>query len=730
MNASRHVSFLSRIVTVSPSISSVAKRRWTGAWRYLLNITEHLVGSISLAIPKGIRRHVIVLHDVTFAVISLPLAASLRFGTLDLPQQTFDALFILVPSFGILFLTVSLLCETHLGVWYHCSIHDFRILARAVTISQAILFGLAYRHWDNGALPWSLPIIQWLGLLAVLVGSRLAYRLLHGGGLETVLRAPATVRPDGSTIVIGSNDSAAWFLRALQAAPIGMNVVGIIDPDAVTVGRRILGVPILGRLDALPETIADFSATGTPITSAVLTGRPSIALMKRVLEQVGEARIVLYRVPDPLALADAGNVRLELQPIAIEDLLGRPQVKPDLEAMAALIQNAVVLVTGAGGSIGSELVRQIAGYGAGRMVLLDNCEFNLYQIDHQLGELFPNLSREVVLCDVRNRDQLMSVFRASSPDLVFHAAALKHVPMVELNPCEGMLTNAIGSRNVADAAWKCGARAMVQISTDKAVNPTSVMGASKRLAEFYCQALDSRQWTDSGPRCRFITVRFGNVLGSSGSVVPLFQQQLERGGPLTITHPDITRYFMTISEAVELILHASAYGIQDDATRGEIFVLDMGEPVRVVDLARQMIRIAGLVPDEDVAIEIIGLRPGEKLYEELFDSSEQRLPSRVPGVLAATSQLVNMDELSSALIDIERAARFRDEVAIRQAIDRFIPGYDAMAGRDMGASDGARCRTSPAQNAAAITGALAPPVSERVRAARPGRIAILSGAGP
>ena len=727
LDASGHVDSASKVVTSGPWGATV-NRLWKETWNYSSQLAEGSVGYLSQTVPKPFRQHVIILHDATAAILSLPVAAYLRFGTLDLPPATSEALLILAPVFAVLFILMSVQFETHLGLWYHCSIHDFRSLALAVTTCELILFGVAYRHWDNGAIPWSLPIIQWLGLLAVLVGSRLIYRLLHGGGLAGTLRIPTAIQPDGCTIVIGCDDSAAWFLRALQATPTRLSVVGIVDPDAATAGRRIMGVPLLGRLEALPKIIEQFELAGRPIANIVLLGRLSVPLMKRILEDVGLARIALYRVPNPLALADAKTCGLDLQPVAIEDLLGRPVVKPDLRAMAALLTDECILVTGAGGSVGSELVRQILGYHPAKLVLVDNCEFNLYQIDRQLSELFPDQPREAVLCDVRCRDQLMTVFRANRPGLVFHAAALKHVPMVELNPCEGMLTNAIGSRNVADAALEYGARAMVQISTDKAVNPTSVMGASKRLAEFYCQALDSGGRRGVESRCRFMTVRFGNVLGSSGSVVPLFQQQLERGGPLTVTHPDVTRYFMTIGEAVGLILHASANGIRDEATRGEIFVLDMGEPIRVVDLARQMIRIAGLVPDQDVAIEFVGLRPGEKLFEELFDSSERRLSSRMQGVLAATSQPMDLSELNWVLDDVERAAERRDRTAVLQAIARLIPGYGA-AGVDAARSAVPQPKLSLVRDA---VGAASVSVSRPTAQAAAGgmeRISIVGGVG-
>jgi O-antigen biosynthesis protein WbqV len=330
-------------------------------------------------------------------------------------------------------------------------------------------------------------------------------------------------------------------------------------------------------------------------------------------------------------------------------------------------------VTGAGGSIGGELVRQIADLRPAWLSLLDSSEFALYAINLELGERAPALGRTPILADVRSRARLEQVFAHEKPDLVFHAAALKHVPMVEAHPAEGALTNAIGTRHVAELARQHGARAMVTISTDKAVNPASAMGATKRLAESFCQALDLASPADA---TRFVTVRFGNVLGSTGSVVPLFQRQLEAGGPLTVTHPEIKRYFMTIREAVELVLQASALGARGGSVAGgRILVLDMGDPVRIIDLARRMIRLAGLRPDRDVKIAITGLRPGEKLDEELFHAAEAHERTPLPGVMLASPRTADLALIARALDELEvlaRAGRDRDVVAL---LHRLVPEF-------------------------------------------------------
>jgi O-antigen biosynthesis protein WbqV len=367
--------------------------------------------------------------------------------------------------------------------------------------------------------------------------------------------------------------------------------------------------------------------------------------------------------------------------VAIEELLDRPQVPLDREGMARLIQGRRVLVTGAGGTIGGELARQVAALGPAQLTLLDHGEYVLYEIDLELRERHPDVPRRAVLADVRDEPRIRRLFEQIQPELVFHAAALKHVPMVENDPLEGLLTNALGTRVVADAARAVGCRAMVFISTDKAVNPTSVMGASKRLAEMYCQALE-REARHAGQGMRCVTVRFGNVLGSTGSVVPLFRRQLERGGPLTVTHPDMRRYFMTVREAVGLVLQASVIGAEDRADQppelaeGGIFVLDMGKPVKIVDLARRMIRLAGLQPDQDVEIRFTGLRPGEKLYEELFHGQEPPRPTAFAGLLMATPRTADPALVGRAIDEIAAACRGGHPNQALAQLSRLVPEFD------------------------------------------------------
>ena len=358
------------------------------------------------------------------------------------------------------------------------------------------------------------------------------------------------------------------------------------------------------------------------------------------------------------------------RPVRPEDLLDRPEAAPDRAAMRALVNGRRVCITGAGGTIGAELARQIADCGPAHLTLIDNAEYNLYRIDLELAEAHPKLPRDTVLGDVRDPDSLACTFAYARPELVFHAAALKHVPMVEANPDEGVLTNAVGTRNVAGACISIGARAMVLVSTDKSVDPMSVMGATKRIAEGYCQAL---AYSSAAGDLRLVTVRFGNVIGSSGSVVPLFQRQIAAGGPLTVTDPDVARYFMTTREAVQLLLQASALGAAEEG--GGIFVLDMGKPVKIVDLARRMIRLAGLTPDKDIEIVYTGLRPGEKKGECLFHRAEPMVVTEAPGILRARSRPADIAFMRRRLDQLAAAARERRTRDTLALVAAMVPEY-------------------------------------------------------
>jgi len=543
----------------------------------------------------------------------------------------------------------------------------------AASLTGAALFSLVL-HAAGLKLAPTFPAAHALALIVLLAAPRLFYRLMQEG--------PAADEAAQPVLLIGAGDAADLFLRALAGdrnAPY--RATGLLSLGQAQTGRRIHGCPVLGSVGNAATVLARLRAEHALPAVLVVTEPDMAGSVLAELMQVADSEGVrVARAPRLTALDPEGHgrERLELRPVAIEDLLNRAQVPLDREGMARLVQGRRVLVTGAGGSIGSELARQAAALGPQTLVLLDNGEFALWQIDLELGEGNPDVPRRAVLADIRDEARIRAVFEDAQPELVFHAAALKHVPMVEGNPAEGLLTNAVGTRIVADAARAAGALAMVVISTDKAVNPSSVMGATKRLAEMYCQGLDmTARRGGGGMRC--ITVRFGNVLGSTGSVVPLFQRQLARGCPLTVTHPDMQRYFMTVREAVGLVLQASVVGVGEGAPEllrdGGIFVLDMGEPVKIVDLARQMIRLAGLRPEIDVGIRFTGLRPGEKLTEELFHGREPPLPTGTPGLLLATPRTADPAIVGRAIDEIAAACHGGQSRLALTLLGRMVPEF-------------------------------------------------------
>ncbi|MBM3541170.1 MAG: polysaccharide biosynthesis protein, partial [Alphaproteobacteria bacterium] len=448
------------------------------------------------------------------------------------------------------------------GVWRYASLDDMTTIARAVTLASLIYLVLLFFITRLEQLPRSQLVINWFVLMAMLCGPRILYRVLKDRSTEAVLARDGTRRVP--VLLVGAGDAAELFIQATRQRPAAdYRVVGILDETGSRVGRAIRGVRVLGTIDDASSALDALARRGQSPQRIILTGEtPDGAHVRRLLSLSEQRGMTLARLPSLTDFRTGLDDGIAMRPIAIEDLLGRPQTVLDRAGMKALLAGKRIMVTGAGGTIGAELARQIAAFGPAHLALLDYGEFNLYSIDLEIGERAPALERNAILCDVRDKERLTRTISLARPQLVFHAAALKHVPMVEAHPAEGVLTNAIGTRNVADACRAGGVEAMVLISTDKAVNPTNVMGATKRAAEAYCQALDV---TQHGVGTRFATVRFGNVLGSTGSVVPLFQRQIAQGGPVTVTHPDITRYFMTTREAVELVLQATVLATRGDA---------------------------------------------------------------------------------------------------------------------------------------------------------------------
>lgn len=539
------------------------------------------------------------------------------------------------------------------GMWTFASMPDLQRVLKVVVISAVALLLFVVMQ-PGRAVPRSILLLYPLVLLLIMGGGRLAWRMwkerkIYGGA-----------RGEGlPVVVVGAGTAGAMLVRELRRST-EWQVVALVDDDSTKWGLELSGCRVVGGADKLVEVL---SSNGARHVILAIPSAPASAL-RRITDIASKAGALMFTVPG-LSELMSGRVAINtMRPVRIEDLLGRETVQIDSQHILQMLADKQVLVTGAGGSIGSELCRQLARFPIRRLILLESSEYALYCIEQWFAEHKPGVSVVALAGDVRDVERLDEVFGQWRPDLVFHAAAYKHVPLMEVgNAWQAVRNNALGTLNVALCAERFEAERFVLISTDKAVNPTNVMGATKRMAEMLCEVLQNRS-----SRTRFQTVRFGNVLGSTGSVIPKFQTQIARGGPVTVTHPDITRYFMSIPEAAQLVLQAAAMG-----RGGEIFVLDMGDPVKIADMARNMIRLSGF-SEEEIRIEFTGLRPGEKLYEELLADSEQTLPTRHAKLRVARSRSVPED----FYIENEAWLRQKGPVSdddVRRQLQAWMPEY-------------------------------------------------------
>ncbi|MCW6506994.1 polysaccharide biosynthesis protein [Lichenifustis flavocetrariae] len=612
------------------------------------------------------------LHDVVMSAAAYVVALMLRLGADRFAHEFSDYLPPLL-VFTAIAAIITPLTGLNAGIWRYASLTDLVAVMKAAT-ATSVFFTLVYFVVARlEYVPRTSVIAAWAFMIIFLAGPRAVYRIWKshratGGG-----RFRRHLKP---VLLIGASDQTEAFIRAVtERNDMPFDVLGVIDDSGRRTGRMLRGAKVLGTIEDIPDLVHRYGLKGRrPESLLLVKGERELGADKveLLLEQTRELGIDLLRLPNLADLRDADLSHIELKPIAIEDLLDREPVTFDLPRISQMVEGASILITGAGGSIGSELSRQLAALAPAKLTLIDASEFLLYSIDGDLRRAHPGLDIVARVGNVRERDTVHRLFEAARPDIVFHAAALKHVPIVEAQPLEGLHTNVIGTRNVADASIAFEVNAMVMVSTDKAVNPTNIMGASKRFAEMYCQALDV---SESGNRTRFVTVRFGNVLGSAGSVVPLFEKQLKAGGPITVTHPDIERFFMTIPEACELVLQAAVQGLDPQTQRGGIFVLDMGKPVKIVDLAYKMIRLSGLRVEQDIKVVFTGLRPGEKLFEELFDARETLSPTGAAGIKAALPRLIELGEIARVTEGLEQTILAGDEVGACELLARTVREY-------------------------------------------------------
>ncbi|WP_293421807.1 nucleoside-diphosphate sugar epimerase/dehydratase [Phenylobacterium sp.] len=610
------------------------------------------------------------------AIAGLAFICAYLLSPSALPDLGFDG----EPSLNLVQLTgiyaalagvFTALFRRELSPWRYASIPDALVIARIAALT-AIVFLLTVWALDRAStLPRSALALAAVFQATGCLGLRVLRRAVHEHALVSTMAPFRAARERAQAtplLLIGPPALADTYLRdSARAHDRRYTAVGIVGVNPRDVGQQVRGVCIIESLEKLDDALADLRRWNRYPRAVLFLEEPA-KLKGLTADHLGHFKadgVRMLRLPSIVDLTQAERVPLmPIRDISVEELLARAPIELDCGPVADLIRGRRVLITGAGGSIGSELARQVAGFGCGHLSLLDCSETALFEIDRELAETRPGMSRAAVLCDVRHAGRLDAAFAAQKPDLVFHAAALKHVAMVERHPCEGVLTNVIGTWNVAEAARACGAAQMVLISTDKAVDPSNVMGATKRLAEAVIQAQQS-----SGAGTRFAAVRFGNVLASAGSVVPIFKSQIERGGPVTITHPDMTRFFMTIPEAAQLVLHATAASAED-AAQTRLFLLEMGEPVRIMDLARQMIALSGRTLGKDIEIEVTGLRPGEKLTETLLDETETATPCapKVMQVISNSALRITPGHLQT----LEALAEQADAEGVRTALFELV----------------------------------------------------------
>jgi len=536
--------------------------------------------------------------DTLLINLAVILALLLRFEA-DIPGQYIDAYISLIPYITIITMVSLYAFRLYHRMWQYASLDELFGILKSVTTSILMLVMLIYTI-PLSHLPRSVYILAWLLMLILIGASRLGWRILR----ELLIKESSLIAKN--TLIIGAGDAGEIVIRELlNNTSLNLKPVGIVDDSKSKQYLTLHGIPVLGNRNDIPRIVDKYAI------EEIILAIPS-AKGKTVREIVAICRQTPAKLRIFQGTDDLLDRRHRLREIQLEDLLRREPVKMNLEEIALYLNDKTVLVSGAGGSIGSELCRQVCMHGIKKIILLDNNENALFEIDNEIKSIFSNVIIETELTDIKDKAKLEYSFSRHKPEVVFHAAAHKHVPMMEMHPGEAIKNNIIGTKNISEIADKNGVETFIFISTDKAVNPTSIMGATKRIAEMIIQEINTTSQT------HFAAVRFGNVLGSRGSVIPIFKQQIEKGGPVTVTHPEMTRYFMTIPEAVQLVIQAGAM-----AEGGEIFVLDMGEPVKILDIANDLINLYNLIPEKDIAIKFTGIRPGEKLYEELFTAREQ-----------------------------------------------------------------------------------------------------------
>jgi FlaA1/EpsC-like NDP-sugar epimerase len=623
-----------------------------------------------------LRNYLIALHDVAATAAAVFAAFYLRFDGGEAFIERLPLLFNILPYFLALSLVVCYLFNLTTTKWRFISLPDALNILRVATVLALALLVLDYiliAPNVHGTFFFGKVtiVLYWFLEVSFLSALRFAYRYFR----YTRVRHHARVDEASPSLVVGRTADAEVLLRGIESGAVKrIWPIGILSPSVADRGQLIRNVPVLGGIEDIEDIAADFARRNKPIARVVMLpsafeaeARPETFLMR-----AKRLRLIVSRLPS-LESGDAPR----LAPVAVEDLLLRPSSTIDHARLEALVKGKSVIVTGGGGSIGAEVCHRVVTFGAARILVIENSEPALYAITEALIAQQTGAEIDGRIADIRDRERILRLMVEFKPDLVFHAAALKHVPILERDWSEGVKTNIFGSINVADAALAAGAEAMVMISTDKAIEPVSMLGLTKRFAEMYCQALDH----DLAPqrRMRLISVRFGNVLASNGSVVPKFKAQIEAGGPVTVTHPEMVRYFMTIREACDLVITASAHALAAQRSTVSVYVLNMGQPVKIVDLAERMIRLSGLQPGYDIEIVFTGMRPGERLNEILFASEEPPVDIGVAGIMAAKPNEPPMQALKKWIAALEQAIERDDPATIKAVLKDAVPEFGSNA---------------------------------------------------
>jgi FlaA1/EpsC-like NDP-sugar epimerase len=598
------------------------------------------------------RRPVIVGFHAILIVLAYLLAYLIRFE-FDMPAGAWHEFFVTLPF--LLGLRLAIFAWYHLygGLWRYVSVWDMVTIVKAVTIGSLAIAGSVLMFFREG-FPRSILLLDWLLCIAFVGGVRLGVRVFR----ESSRSYKAGTR---RVLIVGAGDAGEMLVREIQRNPtLDYNVVGFVDDGPEKQGRRIHDIEVVGTIDRLSALCQAHQVREVLIAIPSASGDE----MRRIIHACRSAKVDFKTLPGVGEMMGAGAALKQVRRVQMQDLLRREPVRIDRAEIEAFIRRKRVLVTGAGGSIGSELCRQLASFEPEALVLLDRAENSLFFIEMELRDKYPKLALLPVVADVTDEKRIGAIFKECRPQVLFHAAAHKHVPLMEANKTEAAKNNVLGTMTVANAAWRAGVEDFVMISTDKAVRPSSVMGATKRLAEMFVQSLNTRIET------RFMTVRFGNVLGSEGSVLQIFQRQIEAGGPVTVTHPDMTRYFMTIPEACQLVLQTVTQG-----KGGEIFLLDMGSPIRIVDLAKDLITLMGLDPEKDIGIKFTGTRPGEKIFEELINPEARIAKTSHEKIMVVETTPVEFEILQTGIRELLVHARAGDEGKLMTTLKALVPDY-------------------------------------------------------